>query len=398
VTPPSGWTSRSIGEVFIVLGGGTPSTKHSDYWSGSIPWISSADVGENIRDITVRRSITEDAIASSAANVVPPETVVVVARVGVGKVAVAGRNLAYSQDCQGLLPQPDVDPTFTAYQLKTLASEMKFRSQGTTISGITKKQLLSMPFSYPPLPEQGQIVEAIEEQFSRLNAAEESLLSARRRAKHLWASALSRLISGTLTPLGEVLSEGMTNGHSVPNKDEGFPVLRLNALNNGEVNLAERKGGDWTWAQAERYIVRAGDFLIARGNGSIRLVGRGGLVREDDEVAFPDTMIRVRLNSVRVSPRYLRLVWDSSGVRMQIERAARTTAGIYKINQQDLKRILVPCPSLEEQDEAVAEAERLASSISHVDSEVGLASSRASGLRRAILGHAFSGQLVSSGG
>jgi type I restriction enzyme S subunit len=168
-------------------------------------------------------------------------------------------------------------------------------------------------------------------------------------------------------------------------------------LSNGEVNLAERKGGDWTRAQAERYLVRAGDFLIARGNGSIRLVGRGGLVEEDDEVAFPDTMIRVRPNRMCISPRYLRLVWDSCGVRMQIERAARTTAGIYKINQQDLKRILVPCPSLEEQDEAVAEAERLASSISHVESEVGLASVRASGLRRAILGQAFSGQLVPSG-
>src|SRR5438477_10659089 len=94
--------------------------------------------------------------------------------------------------------------------------------------------------------------------------------------------------------LGELLEEPMANGRSVPD-GSGFPVLRLTALKGGRVDLRERKRGAWGAQDASRFRVRNGDFLIARGNGSLALVGRGGLVEDEpDPVAYPDTAIRVR--------------------------------------------------------------------------------------------------------
>lgn len=56
------------------------------------------------------------------------------------------------------------------------------------------------------------------------------------------------------------------------------------------------------------------------------------MVTVSDPVAFPDTLIRVRTRLDTVHPEFLALVWNGSDVRRQIEAAAKTTAGIYKIN------------------------------------------------------------------
>ena len=59
----------------------------------------------------------------------------------------------------------------------------------------------------------------------------------------------------------------------------------------------------------------------------------GRVLDEPTPVAFPDTMIRVRLDPNVISADFFLWIWNSRTGRSQIETAARTTAGIYKINQ-----------------------------------------------------------------
>ena len=191
-------------------------------------------------------------------------------------------------------------------------------------------------------------------------------------------------------PLAELLSEPLRNGRSVPTADDGFPVLRLTAIKRGSIDLGERKTGAWTADDAQACLVAAGDFMIARGNGSLALVGRGGLVRtEPDQVAFPDTMIRARPDPSRLVAEYLALVWESQGVRRQIERSARTSAGIYKVSQPSLAAVTLPVPSVVEQRRIVAILEEhlsdLDAGLSYVDS----AAARLVHLRRAELDRIF---------
>lgn len=193
--------------------------------------------------------------------------------------------------------------------------------------------------------------------------------------------------------LDELLAEELTNGRSVPTDDAGFPVLRLTAFRDGCVDLRQRKGGAWTEKDARPFLVRQGDFLVSRGNGSLEFVGRGGLVEgAPDAVAFPDTMIRVRcLNFVR--PRFLALIWDSRLVRAQIEQKAKTTAGIYKVSQGDLESIALPIPPCDEQDRVCAMVERLRG-VAHVKSSLASSIEQIVRLEAAMLAKAFRGELV----
>lgn len=176
-----------------------------------------------------------------------------------------------------------------------------------------------------------------------------------------------------MTSLKSVLAEPLSNGRSVPSRPGGFPVLRLTAIKNGSIDAGEHKPGDWTAQEAERWVAKAGDFLLSRGNGSLKLLGAGGLVRERPrvDVAFPDTMIRVTVDQSIVSPEYLTLVWQSPGVRRQIETNARTTAGIYKINQTHVGQVRLPLPPIGEQRQIVEIIEdhlsRLEAGVGYID-------------------------------
>jgi len=126
------------------------------------------------------------------------------------------------------------------------------------------------------------------------------------------------------------------------------------------VDYSQRKLGAWTAADAAPFVVRKGDVLFVRGNGAIRLVGRACVAGAPPGlVAFPDTAIRARLKVRLMDTAWLWLVWESGVVRRQIECAARTTAGIFKISQDDLYEVRVPAPTCEEQKRIVAKVQSL---------------------------------------
>ncbi|MEJ7811499.1 MAG: hypothetical protein WKG32_13890 [Gemmatimonadaceae bacterium] len=268
---------------------------------------------------------------------------------------------------------------------------------GTTRKRISRGNLATIRLPVPPLAEQRRIVAAIEEHLSDLDAAVAGLERARANLKRYVAATREQVIrQHPRVALGDLLAEPLCNGRSVPTAHTGFPVLRLTCLRAGRVDLVERKIGAWTASEARPHLVREGDFLIARGNGSRALVGRGGLVGPvDDPVAFPDTLIRVRPDESRITGSYLRLVWDSIGVSRQIEGFARTTAGIYKINQRDLEATMLPVPeSVAQQRTIVAEVERHLTVADRTAAEIDVQLARAARLRQAILKRAFEGRLV----
>lgn len=97
---PAGWVKSNVGSLYEVIGGGTPSTKVDKYWEGEIPWITSADI-HGLEDIQPRKKITFKAVKNSATNIVPENTIIVVTRVGLGKLALTKSPLCFSQDSQG---------------------------------------------------------------------------------------------------------------------------------------------------------------------------------------------------------------------------------------------------------------------------------------------------------
>lgn len=159
------WEIMELGEVCEkVLSGGTPSTEVKEYWDGGIPWITSADI-INLKEAKVRKFITNDAIQNSATNLIPKKSIIVVTRVGLGKLFMNLFDVCISQDSQGLiLNQKKVLPEFVLYYLSKEVQKFKNNSRGSTIQGVTKSQLIEIKIPLPSLEIQKQIVAQIEEE------------------------------------------------------------------------------------------------------------------------------------------------------------------------------------------------------------------------------------------
>ena len=149
------YNSQTISSIFKLTGGGTPSTKEEKYWLGTMPWISSSDLIEfDINKISETRFISNEAIENSATKIVPAFSILVVTRVGLGKVAVNEHPICTSQDFTNLYSN-NVNPYYFAYLIQKHLS--KKVPQGSTIKGISSKELAKMNLTYPTKNEQDKI-------------------------------------------------------------------------------------------------------------------------------------------------------------------------------------------------------------------------------------------------
>lgn len=197
---PEGWVWVRVGEIYDIVGGGTPSTKVDKYWKGDIPWITSADI-HGLKNIKPRKFITHEAILSSATNLVPENSLIVVTRVGLGKIAITKKPLCFSQDSQALIDRTHlIYPEYSLYCLSQIIQIFKYKNRGTTISGVTKKQLSELAFPLPPLPEQHRIVEEIERRFSVADEVEKAIDNSLKQAERLRQSILKNAFEGKLVP------------------------------------------------------------------------------------------------------------------------------------------------------------------------------------------------------
>ena len=152
------WEQCKLGEIANdAYGGGTPKTTMEEYWGGKIPWIQSSDLTEHkVTGVIPRKYISQQGLAKSATKLVPENSLAIITRVGVGKLAIMPFQYATSQDFLSL-SNLNTDIQFSAYAIYTKLQKELNAVQGTSIKGITKDELLAKVIAVPRIEEQKQI-------------------------------------------------------------------------------------------------------------------------------------------------------------------------------------------------------------------------------------------------
>lgn len=79
-------SNKQLKDICNTVTGGTPSTKHAEYYNGTIPWISTVSLGPNYIDGTTAKAfITQEAVDNSSTKIIPSGSILFGTRVGVGK-------------------------------------------------------------------------------------------------------------------------------------------------------------------------------------------------------------------------------------------------------------------------------------------------------------------------
>jgi len=151
------WEERKLGDLSQdTIGGGTPKTSVTEYWNGEIPWIQSSDLAnDKLYGVLPKKFITEDAVKNSATKLIPANSIAIVTRVGVGKLAFMPYEFTSSQDFLSL-SNLQVDCNFGMYSIYKMLQRELNNIQGTSIKGITKADLLDKETFVPIKVEEQQ--------------------------------------------------------------------------------------------------------------------------------------------------------------------------------------------------------------------------------------------------
>ena len=128
-------------DLISLKGGGTPKTTTSEYWNGDVLFFTPKDVGSPYT-ISTEKTITAFGLKNCNSILYPLRTVFVTARGTVGKVALAGRQMAMNQSCYALLGKGIDQILVYFYTLKTIKS-LQHKASGAVFDAITTKDFES---------------------------------------------------------------------------------------------------------------------------------------------------------------------------------------------------------------------------------------------------------------
>lgn len=154
------WKLVKIGDIGEVVGGGTPSTKCSDYYGGDIPWITPKDLS-NFRNRYISRGermISKLGLENSSARMLPPFSVLFTSRAPIGYIAIAKNELCTNQGFKSIIPDPKkCNALFLYYLLKYKKNDIELIANGSTFQEVSGTALKNFEVSIPPLDEQRKI-------------------------------------------------------------------------------------------------------------------------------------------------------------------------------------------------------------------------------------------------
>lgn len=227
-----------LGNICRFQSGGTPSKGKTEFFNGTIPWITTTALnGGNIGKESAVDWISEQAIKESAAKIVPAFSIMVGTRVGVGKVAINTMSMSTSQDIISLL---DIDESMwsKAFLCKFLQAKGTFlnaQARGATIKGIKIDVLSELELPKIPIEEQQHISQIIDKVKTTIAIRQRQLQKLDELVKARFVEMFGDSVKNSKrlpTVLGETLFR-LSNGKALPSNErfpEGIPAYGGNGV------------------------------------------------------------------------------------------------------------------------------------------------------------------------
>jgi type I restriction enzyme S subunit len=200
---PEGWAWASIGQLFQVFVGATPSRARPEFWDGDIPWVSSGEVAFCTIHWTHER-ITEAGLRNSSTEVHPPGTVLL-GMIGEGRTrgqaAILAASACNNQNSAAIrVSEAGLPPEYLYRFLEGQYEQTRQIGSGNNQPALNKSRVQSIVFPLPPLVEQHRIVAEAERRLSVVDEFEKTVEHGLQRAERLRQAILKRAFEGKLVP------------------------------------------------------------------------------------------------------------------------------------------------------------------------------------------------------
>ena len=152
---PEGWHDSSVLAVADLLGGGTPTKKKPEYWSGDIPFFTPTDADGTIFKFSTADYITNEGLKGSSTKLFSKHTVFITARGSVGRLVLAGVDMAMNQSCYALRAKTGTSHVFLFFLAKELIHHLHVKSSGSVFDSIVSNDIELTKLAIP----KGEVIE-----------------------------------------------------------------------------------------------------------------------------------------------------------------------------------------------------------------------------------------------
>lgn len=249
-----------------------------------------------------------------------------------------------------------IDSTSTSCDLKWLTYRLnslglKKLNRAAAVPGLNRDDAYRQEFLLPPLDEQRQIAQVLD--------SVDALRAKRRKAIALLGDLAQSILHGMfgdpvrnpmdwpvvkLGAIGDVQGGLQLSATRSKNPIE-IDYLRVANVHRSRLELSEIKSLRATKTEVERTLLMQDDLLIVEGHGNPNEIGRVAIWDGSiDPCVHQNHLIRVRLNSIETSPKYVESLINSPGGRRYLIRSARTTSGLNTIGVSHVKAVPIPIP------------------------------------------------------
>lgn len=417
VNLPEGWAVTTLENVAVWGSGGTPSRKESAYYDGNVPWVKTGDLGPRVLYHS-SEFISELAVQNSSAKYFPKGSVAI-AMYGatIGKTSILGIDATTNQACG--VGNPIEGITFSEFLYYFLLNEKDnfiAKGKGGAQPNISQALIKEHEIALPPLAEQKVIAEKLDTLLAQVDNTKARLERIPEILKRFRQSVLAAAVSGKLTeewriarnkeifpsitwegilrdkkdsfkrgPFGSALKKSMF-------VSSGYKVYEQYCPINDDCSYVRYYISPEQFEQMKAFEVKAGDFLISCSGVSL---GRITQVPEGCEPGIINqALLRVRLNNNLYSDQYFKLVFRSPPFQKAIFDNSTGSAIPNLKGTKELKAMLLPLPSLEEQIVIVRRVEELFAFANRIERAAQAALSRVNNLTQSILAKAFRGELT----
>ena len=152
---PSGWHDSNVLAVADLLGGGTPTKKKPHYWGGDIPFFTPTDADGSIFKFSTTDYITSEGLKGSSTKLFSKHTVFITARGSVGRLVLAGVDMAMNQSCYALRAKTGTSHVFLFFLAKELIHHLHVKSSGSVFDSIVSNDIELTKLAIP----KGEVIE-----------------------------------------------------------------------------------------------------------------------------------------------------------------------------------------------------------------------------------------------
>ena len=156
---PLGWHDSNVMAVADLLGGGTPTKKKPEYWSGNIPFFTPTDADGSIFKFSTADYITSEGLKGSSTKLFSKHTVFITARGSVGRLVLAGVDMAMNQSCYALRAKTGISHVFLFFLAKELIHHLHVKSSGSVFDSIVSNDIELTKLAIP----KGEVIEKFAE-------------------------------------------------------------------------------------------------------------------------------------------------------------------------------------------------------------------------------------------